>query len=440
VARPTSSSNTGVIQTSGEFFADGSVLELLRAQTEPEKVKLLHWNGNVLDVAAHVEHAGVKYAPAAIDPNLRKALRLPTHVPPPETTESLFIAAHDLLQRHLGQLDSCITAMVCAVFCSWMSPALSMAPIFWIFSPAGSPRNLALQLLSLLVRRPLRLVGLRRSDIPCLPMSLQPTFLLDEPDLRPEMQKLLQSSMHRGTRIVSGHGLLDFFGPKIVFSNKLPRGTALETDAPRAILIPIVGQLPTLGKKMEEEIAEEFQARFLGHFLRNASNAQSASFDASQFTSPIQDIARTVSAAVMGDGDVQKRILSLLAVQDEEVRADHARTCDAVVLEALLFFIHAGGWSKVRTDNIGEKVNAIFKGRGSDQQPSPETVGWAIRRLGIPSGRIDRAGNGVELNLSTCQLIHRLAQSHGVRAMDGGLRSDCRYCRELEVMVAQATT
>jgi hypothetical protein len=142
----------------------------------------------------------------------------------------------------------------------------------------------------------------------------------------------------------------------------------------------------------------------------------------------------------MGDGDVQKRILPLLAVQDEEVRADRARTCDAVVLEALLFFIHAGGWSKVRTDNIAQKVNAIFKGRGSDQQHSAESVGWAIRRLGIPSGRIARAGNGVELDVSTCQLIHRLAQSHAVRAVDGGLRSDCRYCRELEVMVAQATT
>jgi hypothetical protein len=297
VARAAGLQNNGVIQTGGELFADGSVLELFRAQSEPQEVKLLHWNGRVLGVAAHVDHAGVKYAPAAIDPNLRKALRLPTHVPPPETTESLFIAAHDLLARHLGQLDSCITAMVCAVFCSWMSPALSMAPIFWIFSPAGSPRNLALQLLSLLVRHPLRLVGLRRSDIPCLPMSLQLALLLDEPDLRPEMQKLLQSSMHRGTRIVSGHGLLDFFGPKIVFSNKLPRGTALETDALTATLIPIAGHLPPLDTKTEEEIAEDFQARFLGHFLRNAGNAQSANFDASQFTCCSREKEKLMSRA-----------------------------------------------------------------------------------------------------------------------------------------------
>jgi len=440
VTRAAGLKHNGVIETCGEFFPDGSVLELVRAQTGPEELKLLHWNGSVLDVAAHVEHAGGKYAPAPIDPNLNKVLRLPTRVAPPETGEKLFTDAHDLLTRHLAQLEGCITALACAVFVSWMSPALSMAPVLWIFSPAGSPRNRALQMLSLLSRRPVRIVGLRRGDIARLPMWLQPTLLLDEPDLRPDMQTILQSSTYRGARTVSSHGLFEFYGPKIVCSHHLPHSTALGTEALKATLIPIAGQLPTLDKKMEEEIAEEFQARFLGHFLRNAGNAQSTNFDTSKFTSPIQDIARTVTAAVMGDADVQKRILPLLAVQDEEVRADRARTCDAVVLEALLFFIHAGGWSKVRTDNIGEKVNAIFKGRGSDQQHSAESVGWAIRRLGIPSGRIARAGNGVELDVSTCQLIHRLAQSHAVRAVDGGLRSDCRYCRELEVMVAQATT
>ena len=432
--------NNGVIQTGGELFADGSVLELVRAQTEPEEVKLLHWHDKVLDVAAHIDHAGRKYVPAAIEPNLKKALRLPTRVAPPETSEKLFTDVHDLLARHLAQPEGCITALACAVFLSWMSPVLPMAPVLWIFSPVGSPRNRTLHILSLLSRRPVRIVGLRRGDIAHLPMWLQPTLLLDAPDLQPEMQTILQSSTYRSARIVSSQGLFEFYGPKIVCSHRLPHSTELGTEALKATLIPIAGQLPILDKKMEEEIAEEFQARFLGHFLRNAGNAQSTNFDTSQFTSPIQDIARTVSAAVRGNGDVQKRILPLLGVQDEEIRADRARAGDSVVLEAFLFFIHGGSWSKVRTADVGEKVNAIFKGRGSGQQLSAESVGWAIRRLGIPSGRIARAGNGVELDASTCQLIHRLAQSHGVRAMDGGLRRDCRYCRELEVMVAQATT
>jgi hypothetical protein len=440
VAQQTGVKKDGVIQTSGEFFADGSVLELVRAQTEPEEVKLLHWHEKVLGVAAHVDHAGGKYAPAAIDPNLQKTLRLPTRVAPPETTEKLFTDVHDLLTRHLAQLEGCITALACAVFVSWMSPVLPMAPVLWIFSPAGSPRNRTLHMLSLLSRRPVRIVGLRRGDIARLPMWLQPTLLLDEPDLRPEMQTILQSSTYRGARIVSSHGFFEFYGPKIVCSHQLPHSTALATEALKASLAPIVGQLPTLDQKMEEELAEEFQARFLGHFLRNAGNAQSANFDASQFTLPIQDLARALSGAVIGDSDVQKRILPMLGVQDEEIRADRARAGDAVVVEASLSFIHQGGWTTVRSGSIAERVSAIYKGRGCDQRPSAESVGRALKRLGIPSGRIGSAGNGIELTVPTCQLIHTLAASYGVRAMPGAVRSGCQYCHELGLTVAKPTT
>jgi hypothetical protein len=440
VVRESGVKKDGVIQTSGEFFADGSVLELLRAQTEPEEVKLLHWHEKVLGMAAHVDHAGGKYAPPAIDPNLKKALRLPTRVAPPESTANLFMAVHELLARHLGQPDSCITALVCAVFASWMSPALPMAPIVWIFAPVGSPRNLVLQLLSLLCRRPLRIVGLRRGDIARLPMRLQPTLLLDEPDLRPEMQMILQSSTHRGARIISSHGLLEFFGPKIVCSHELPRGTVLATEVLKATLIPIAGPLPPFDTKMQEDIAEKFQARFLGYFLRNASSAQSTNLDASAFTLPTQDLARTLGAAVIGDSELQKRFLPLLAVQDEEIRADRARAGDAVVVEAAISFVHQGTWTKVRTGSIAERVSAIYKGRGCDQCPSAESVGRALKRVGIPSGRIGSAGNGIELTVLTCELIHTLALSYGVRAMPGAVRSGCKYCHELGLTVAEPTT
>ena len=91
-------------------------------------------------------------------------------------------------------------------------------------------------------------------------------------------------------------------------------------------------------------------------------------------------------------------------------------------------------------DSIAGQVSAICKGRGFHEEPSPERVGWAVKRLGIPSGRINRAGNGIELAASTCRLIHKLAQSHGVRAMQGALRSECIYCQELEAMSAQSKT
>ena len=100
-----------------------------------------------------------------------------------------------------------------------------------------------------------------------------------------------------------------------------------------------------------------------------------------------------------------------------------------------------GDWSKVRTQSLAEKVTEIYKGRGSDRTDvSAESVGWAVKRLGVPSGRINKAGNGVELTNELCRLVHRLALSYGVRAMQSGPRRGCRYCEELDLAARQQTS
>jgi hypothetical protein len=437
VARQRRRAADSPIQTAGEFFADGTAIEILRNPASPEEFILVRSQQGVLDLKPAVWHAGREYVPIRVEGSVSKAVRFPTRVAPPESTKKLFTDVHALLHRYLAQLDPCITAMVFTIFASWMSPVLPIAPILSIFAPAGSPQNLALQMLGMLCRRPLRLAGFRRSSILRVPSALQLTLLLDEPDLRPEMQTLLQSSTHRGTGIITNHGILEFYGPKIICSRKLPQGTALETDALRIALIPVAGQLQPLDKSAEAEFADEFQSRFLSYFLRNSSRLQIPSFDVSQFSLPMQDLARAFGAAMVGDGELQQKILPLLGVQDEEIRADRASAFDSIVLEGILFFIHQGGWTKLRIDKLAEEVSAIYRGRGIDEEPSAERVGWAVKRLGVPSGRINRAGNGLTLDVSTCRLVHELALSHGVRAMQGGFFSDCRYCRELEAMIGQ---
>ena len=427
------------IATPGEVFSDGSAIELLRDPGCPEQLNLVLWRDGVLDTKTELPYANRVFALPPVDPSLVRAIRFPTRIAKPESTKELFNDVHAVLGLHLGQLDSVTTSLVFAIFASWLSPVLPTAPVLSIFAPAGSPKNLTLKMLNLLVRRPLRLAGVKRGELLRLPMELRPTLLLDEPEINPAMQDVLQAGAHRDVYVPRGNGVRDLFGPKIILSGKSLEAVSLETGALRAALIPVSGPLQPLDKKTEEEIAGDFQSRFLGFFLRNFSSLQIPTFDVSGFAQPVQTLARTLGAAVVGDVELQARILPLLKIQDEESRADHARSCDAVVLEALLSFIHQNGWSRVHTGNIAEKVAAIYNGRGDDHAPSPETVGWAIRRLGIPSGRINRAGNGVELNVATRRLIHRLAMSHGVRAMDGTLRDDCRFCCELKP-IAQATS
>ena len=425
-----------VIQTTGHLFPDGTIVELVRNSNQG--TGLLRWKDEKFEMADRLEYSGTTYAPAPIAPSIVRALRLPTRVGPPEKTEVLFKDLHTFLTSRSGQLDSCVTPLVFAVFASWLSPVLSGAPILSIFAPSGSPKSRILQLLRMVCRRPLCIVGLTRSDMRRLPWSLGPTLLLDEPDSKFAMQAILRASSKRGMHVAAGDGIVDPFGPKIIVSSGPLYDESLEGDVLRVALTPILGNLPPLEKREEEELAEKFQAQFLGYFLRNFSSVQAPNFDVSHLALPVQAVAQTLGSAVVGSNELQARILPLLAVQDEEVRAARASSLDAVVLESILFFIHRGDWSKVHTQNLAEKVTEIYKGRGSDRTDvSAESVGWAIKRLGIPSGRINKAGNGVELTNELCRLIHRLSLAYGVRAMQSGFRQGCRYCAELELATSQ---
>jgi hypothetical protein len=429
-------SGNHVIQTAGELFSDGVGLELCRTPSDPTAIKLLSWNGKVGQIARQAHHAGKEYAPLRLDPSIYRALRLPARVAPPEKTSKLFNSLHGLLGEHLRQPDSSITKLVFGVFASWVARVLPMAPILWIFTPAGTPKILLLQLLGLVCRLPLRLVGVRRSDLRSLPLSLEATLLLDEPDTCAAMEGILHASSRRGVYIPSGRGLLDLYGAKMICSRKLPHGTALETEAVRVALVPVTEELSSLDKKTEDAIADEFQSRFLGYFLRNFSSVQVPKFDVSYLTVPFQGVARSLGAAVVGDQQLQEKILPLLTTQDEEVRADQAMAFDSVVLESLLCVIHSGGCSEVRATKMAKKVVDIYRGRGSDRRASAEMVGWALKRLEIPRGRIDSAGNGVKLTEPTCRLVHQLAFAYGVRALQSGFHRNCRFCTELEVTIA----
>jgi hypothetical protein len=205
MAKQRGTANNEAIPTAGRIFPDGTILEILRDASSQE-LALIRCRGESAEIGANVTHADQAYTVIPLDLSVAAATRFPNTVGPPESATGLFTDVHAVLRRCLRQPDQVVTALVFAVFVSWLSPALTMTPIISIFAPLGSPKNIALQLLDLLCRRPLRLVGVKRGELLRAPMSIGPTLLLDEPDLQPNMQLLLQASARRGSHVLNGQG------------------------------------------------------------------------------------------------------------------------------------------------------------------------------------------------------------------------------------------
>ena len=220
-----SSQKRGVIDavtTAGCAFPDATVLELIRDPQKPETLNLLTWTGRVVATGAQAQHCGQRYVPISLNPTVLKAVQFPTHVAQKESTEKLFSDTHELLAKHLDQPEPCTDSLVFCVFCSWLLEALPMVPLIWINYSPESPWRAAMHLLHLLCRRSLPLMGVGKAEIRSLPMAINPTLILHEPDMRPAMQRILIGSTHRGANISGGGKITDLFSAKIVVSQSLP--------------------------------------------------------------------------------------------------------------------------------------------------------------------------------------------------------------------------
>ena len=70
--------DSDVVQTNGQIFPDGTVIELMRNATN--QTVLLLWKDEYFEMADRVEYSGATYAAAPIAPNILRALHLPAQL------------------------------------------------------------------------------------------------------------------------------------------------------------------------------------------------------------------------------------------------------------------------------------------------------------------------------------------------------------------------
>ena len=410
-AKSGSNATNRCIISAGEIFGDGAMIELVSGSSEPNKPDLLLWNGSKAIVAPRVEHGGCIYEAPELPQSLYRATRFPSRCSDYGSARGLFAAITDLFKRHLDLPQRDSSLLSCFSISTWLADRLPTAPTLTISGPDQELGIDVLRLLSCLCRHPLMLAEVTPGGFRSLPRQLPLTLLLNQQELKPNMQRLFRASNYRGLHLPGNRGsVVDLYGPKAIFCGN---GAAVDTLDGGVIHIsaaPSQLQSVALDERVQNKIANDFQPRLLMYQLKNSGKVRE-SVDVSKFTFATRSLARTLAACFPEDAELARDTVQLLRPQDEEVRGQRSCDVNCAIVEILWGIIHDRKQQAVRVDELAKFVDALLRSRGETFDYSAEEIGWKLRYLNIPR-HSSSSGRQVLLGRNTTQLVHRLAQAY----------------------------
>ena len=260
----TSDRDSRVVRTSGEIFADGSVIELVSSATD-NQLDVLFWHKHRKTIAPQIEYRDRVYQAPDLDETLRRAIRFPSDADDYGTARKLFAQIRNLFERYIGLTSpegSLMTAWVCS---TWFPDCVSSPPTLMISGPEMRAAITLFRLLSCLCRRSLVLADINRAGFLSL-MPLQPTLLINQPSGSPKILDLWGTSNYRGVYVVGNRGRVhNVVGSKAVFLGMADTWS----DEAIHLALPARHQLPPLDEHRQAEIANRLQPQLLMYRLRN---------------------------------------------------------------------------------------------------------------------------------------------------------------------------
>jgi hypothetical protein len=234
--------------------------------------------------------------------------------------------------------------------------------------------------------------------------------------------------------IVAGGKAVDASCARIVFAPEPLRDPASAGFPLELVLSPTHGYVPLMSAAEAERVTAEYQAKLLLYRLMNWPTVCTPAFDLSQFTVPMQELAHSLAASIVGDDELQARLVPLLKPVDSEIRVGHASLLTAIAVEVLLARCHAHTGKYFPVIELTADVNTVLRGRGEILEVSPEKMGWALRNLGLRTDFIPGGTKGLLLSNEVRQRIHKLAAGYGVRTLrEPRAKVECTLCAATEM-------
>jgi hypothetical protein len=422
-----SDENSSPIETGGDIFANGVMLDLVRDEADDE-IKLLRSHGPNITISPRFEVDGILFVPPTLDDDLMHAMNLPSDAADYVSTVALFDDLRRFFREHPGLSEESVSKAAFWVLATWF-PEYTV-PVLLVSATGLSELRLLMHLLWCACRRSICIGDITCGGLWSLPLWLHPTLVVDQLKPTKELLRVVRVMSRSGVRVPRNGRLLDVYCPIVLCTEDPVSDSWLIRKGIQIEIMPTSARFPKILPPTLQEISRNLQAKLLSYRLRNFVKVQHSTFDAPQLAFPTREIARALGDCIVDDHELQSSIISLVEDQDEDTRVRCATTFEAVVIEAGLFFCHEQ--KNRESAYVGEFTtvsNSILEGRGEQIVLEPRAVGDVLRSLGLFTCRLGRAGRGIPLVSEIRRKIHELAWRFGVLSIEDGV-DRCGFCTE----------
>jgi hypothetical protein len=421
--------NPRPIKTLGEVFADGHFIEPVRDPVDQDRLALMLFNGASAEIAARVEHRGGVYEPRDVAPSIVRELHLPTEIHADGSEAQLVEDLAQLIQRFTGLPENSARLAARIPISTWVMDALPAAPTVLLLGPDSCELNQLFSLLQVLCRHAFRLTEVGASGLYSLPMEMGLTLLIDQEEYSEPLQRILNASRKRETKVPRSGNLWNPFCSKVVHVPDYLQASMI--GAVRIPIVPTGRALPVLDDRELSRIANDFQPRLLWHRIANYRQVQTSKFDISICDFALRETINGFAACTPQNAELQAEICGLVADQSAELRHERSTDARVVVVESLLLSCHTPGEDAPYIGKVADAAKTLLSARGEEKDLKPNQVGAMIRHLGLKTERRDSQGVKLLLTSAVRRTIHELARNFAVPSIEHRV-AGCTDCEALE--------
>jgi hypothetical protein len=271
------------------------------------------------------------------------------------------------------------------------------------------------------------LAGFARSHLDALRRCL--TTLISEPNLNRSTANLLSSLTDGKFLVVAGSNLACYAKSTAIYAGENPEAHAIQNSIHIHLTPANAGPSPHSPQLLKEMI-ERIPVHLKQNREKNLPKLEQSTWAPSGLSSEMAILAAELGRCVVDAPELRQKLVGLLKTQDSRRLSDLSNSTEAVVLEASLNLCHQEK-TKLLAGKIASEVNRIQKARGERLTYNAEKVGHVLKKVGLYTRRLGKAGRGLVMDLATMKRVHKVAALYscvGLDPEDNNLH--CQLCIE----------